>query len=78
MSTLVAGDGLQNSLSGFQTVELWHRDIHHNHGGAEFLGQLNRLAAGLGLTDHLDIALPLPVTPEALLGRSCDPQLTGR
>jgi len=42
---------------GFQSIEQWHRDIHHDHGGAELARQLDRLPSGGRFANHLDVAL---------------------
>ena len=56
---LGGGDGFENLPGGFQTIEQWHRDVHHDHVGTEFPGQLHGFAAGLRFADHLNIAFGL-------------------
>ena len=60
------GDVLHDSPSGFQAVEQRHRNIHDDHVGTELLRQLDRMAAGFRLSDHLDIAFRLQQGPKSL------------
>ena len=63
---LGAGNGFANLPRGFQPIEQRHRDVHHDHRGAKFLGQCHRLAAGLRFADHLDIGFGLQQLPKPL------------
>ncbi len=53
---LGGGQLLKYLPGGFQTVELWHGNVHQDHLGTKFFGQHNGPAAVLRLASHLKIA----------------------
>ena len=57
-------DGKVILPAGFDSVEHRHRDVHDDHRRKELLRQSHRVAAGLRLTDHLDVVLQLQQSPK--------------
>jgi hypothetical protein len=47
--------GVEDYLGGFQTIQQWHRNVHHDHGWPEFLGQFHRLPTVFRFADDLDV-----------------------
>ena len=53
LETLVISNNAIYDISALSNLSaLEHLDVHDNHVGTESFGQLDRLAAGLGLADH--------------------------
>ena len=63
---LGVGKVFANLPGGFQPVEQRHRDVHHDHGGSKFPGQLHGLAAGFRFADHFNIRFVFQQCPETL------------
>ena len=60
------GKVFANLPGGFQSVEQRHGDVHHDHGGTKFAGELHGLAAGFGFADHFNIGFVFQQGPKTL------------